>query len=64
MLTFLPLQQIDSLETDMQQPSYKPNTAQRMLAEQVLLFVHGKEGLSAALTATQVKGCILCLPAV
>ena len=61
MLTFLPLEQIHSLEADMQQPSYKPNTAQRLLAEQVLLFVHGKEGLSAAVTATQVRTCLPCL---
>lgn len=54
MLTFLPLDQIDSLQAEMQQPSYKPNTAQRLLAEQVLLFVHGQAGLSAALAATQV----------
>ena len=55
MLTFLPLEQIDKLEADMQQSEYKPNTAQRLLAEQVLLFVHGNEGLSAALAATQVS---------
>lgn len=54
MLTFLPLEQIGSLEAEMQQASYKPNTAQRLLAEQVLLFVHGKAGLSSALAATQV----------
>lgn len=55
MLTFLPLEQIEKLEADMQHTEYKPNTAQRLLAEQVLLFVHGNEGLSAALAATQVS---------
>lgn len=54
MLTFLPLDRIQSLEADMQQSDYEPNTAQRLLAEEVISFVHGDEGVSAALTATQV----------
>ncbi len=54
MLTFLPLDRIQSLEADMQQSDYEPNTAQRLLAEEVIGFVHGDEGVSAALTATQV----------
>lgn len=54
MLTFLPIDKIDTLQTDMQQQSYKPNTAQRLLAEEVIKFVHGEAGLSAALSATQV----------
>ena len=55
MLTFLPLDRIQQLEGDMQQSGYKPNTAQRLLAEEVIRFVHGEEGLSAALLATQVR---------
>ena len=54
MLTFLPVEEIDALEADMQQQTYQPNTAQRLLAEEVIRFVHGEEGLSAALSATQV----------
>lgn len=53
MLTFLPLDRIQSLEAAMQQSDYQPNTAQRLLAEEVIGFVHGDEGVSAALTATQ-----------
>ena len=54
MLTFLPLDTIQTLQDNMQQPSYKPNTAQRLLAEEVIQFVHGEQGLAAALSATQV----------
>ena len=55
MLTFLPLEELASLQGAMQEPGYKPNTAQRLLAEQVTLFVHGQDGLAAALAATQVR---------
>ena len=66
MLTFLPLEQIAELEQQMQGGSYKPNTAQELLAREVLTFVHGEQGLQAALQATQVgwrptKSCILQL---
>ena len=54
MLTFLPLEQIAKLEQQMQGGSYKPNTAQELLAREVLTFVHGEQGLQAALQATQV----------
>ena len=54
MLTFLPLEQIAELEQQMRGGSYKPNTAQELLAQEVLTFVHGKQGLQAALQATQV----------
>lgn len=54
MLTFLPLDRIDQLQHDMAAPEYKPNTAQRLLAEEVTRFVHGEEGLQQALNATQV----------
>ena len=55
MLTFLPLGRIDAIQADMQHDTYQPNTAQRLLAEEVIRFVHGEEGLSAALSATQVQ---------
>jgi tyrosyl-tRNA synthetase len=45
MLTFLPLQEIDSIEAHMASDSYKPNTAQQRLAEEVTRFVHGDEGV-------------------
>lgn len=52
-LTFLDLEEIDELEKDMKRPSYAPNTAQRRLAEEVTRFVHGEDGLSEALKATE-----------
>lgn len=55
MLTFLPLEDIQSLEASMQQPDYQPNTAQHLLASEVTLFVHGQHGLDQALKATQVR---------
>jgi tyrosyl-tRNA synthetase len=45
MLTFLPLQEIDEIEASMSQDGYRPNTAQRRLAEEVTRFVHGDEGV-------------------
>lgn len=44
-LTFLPLEEINALGSDMASPGYTPNTAQRRLAEEVTRFVHGEEGL-------------------
>ncbi len=55
MLTFVPLEDISALEQSMQQPGYKPNTAQRLLASEVTRFVHGQQGLDQALKATQVS---------
>ncbi|KAL8544111.1 hypothetical protein ACS0TY_004593 [Phlomoides rotata] len=52
-LTFLPMEEISKIEIEMQGPGYAPNTAQRRLAEEVTRFVHGEEGLSEALKATQ-----------
>lgn len=54
-LTFLPLEEINCLETEMQAEGYKPNTAQTILAREVTRFVHGAEGLKQAESATQVK---------
>lgn len=53
MLTFLDLDEIEDLERFMQSGSYAPNTAQKKLAEEVTRFVHGEEGLSSALVATE-----------
>jgi tyrosyl-tRNA synthetase len=52
-LTFLDVREIAEIEEGMRQPGYRPNTAQRRLAEEVTRFVHGEEGLAQALTATQ-----------
>ncbi|XP_038695688.1 tyrosine--tRNA ligase, chloroplastic/mitochondrial isoform X2 [Tripterygium wilfordii] len=52
-LTFLDTEEITSLERDMKSPGYVPNTAQRRLAEEVTLFVHGEDGLNEAIKATQ-----------
>ncbi len=46
--TFLALSAIDIVETQL---STHPNQAQRMLAEEVVRFVHGDEGLRGALEA-------------
>ncbi|KAL2467961.1 Tyrosyl-tRNA synthetase [Forsythia ovata] len=52
-LTFLSMEEIAQIERDMQGPGYVPNTAQRRLAEEVTLFVHGEEGLDEARKATE-----------
>mmetsp|Transcript_9285 Transcript_9285/g.16391 ORF Transcript_9285/g.16391 Transcript_9285/m.16391 type:complete len:518 (+) Transcript_9285:3-1556(+) len=53
MLTFIPLPELAEMETAMRVPGYAPNTAQRRLAEEVTRFVHGEEGLTQALKATE-----------
>ncbi len=52
MVTFLPLSEIREIESDMLSPNYVPNTAQKRLAEEVVLFVHGEEGVASAKRAT------------
>ncbi|CAI9777996.1 unnamed protein product [Fraxinus pennsylvanica] len=52
-LTFLSIEEIVKIEREMQGPGYVPNTAQRRLAEEVTLFVHGEEGLDEARKATE-----------
>lgn len=49
MLTFLDLKEIEAIEKSM----HIANSAQKRLAEEVTLFVHGKEGLEAALRVTE-----------
>ena len=53
MLTFLSLERISTIEKSMTEANYVPNTAQRILAEEITRFVHGDEGLSEALKATE-----------
>lgn len=53
MLTFLEMEEIEEIEKLMQSPTYTPNFAQKRLAEEVTLFVHGKEGLEKALKVTE-----------
>lgn len=48
MLTFLDLDEIQKIEEGM----HIPNSAQKRLAEEVTRFVHGEEGLEAALKVT------------
>lgn len=49
MLTFLDLEEIQEIEKSMNEP----NSAQKRLAEEVTLFVHGRQGLDAALRVTE-----------
>lgn len=49
MLTFLSMDEIRQIEAGM----HVPNSAQRRLAEEVTRFVHGEEGLQAALKVTE-----------
>lgn len=54
MLTFLPLPQIQDIETSMKQSNYVMNSAQTRLAEEVTRFVHGIDGLQEAQQATAI----------
>jgi len=54
-LTFLPLADVAALEAAASTAAYAPNTAQRLLAAEVTRFVHGADGLAAALAATAVS---------
>jgi len=55
-LTFLPLLEIEELERDMKSSSaYKPNTAQKLLAEEVTRMVHGEEGVKLAQKITSAS---------
>ncbi len=49
MLTFLEMDEIRKIEAGM----HVPNSAQKRLAEEVTRFVHGEEGLQAALKVTE-----------
>jgi tyrosyl-tRNA synthetase len=52
-LTFLDLKEIEDIEKFMLSSDYEPNFAQKRLAEEVTLFVHGKEGLEIAQKVTR-----------
>ncbi|XP_024369526.1 tyrosine--tRNA ligase, chloroplastic/mitochondrial [Physcomitrium patens] len=52
-LTFVDIKEIEALEASMKQPGYAPNSVQKRLAEEVTRFVHGEQGLTEALKATQ-----------
>lgn len=53
MLSFVPLEEIERLENSMQTADYKANTAQKLLAGELTLLLHGSEGLESALKATE-----------
>lgn len=53
MLTFLDLSEIHAIEKHMHASDYVSNTAQKRLAEEVVRFVHGEEGVASALRATE-----------
>jgi tyrosyl-tRNA synthetase len=53
MLTFLPIEEISALELQMKSSDYVSNSAQKLLASEVTRFVHGEEGLNAALRVTE-----------
>ena len=47
MLTFLPMEEVREVEAAMARDDYTPNTAQKLLAQEVTRFVHGEDGLQA-----------------
>lgn len=51
-LTFLPMDEIRTLEVQMNSADYVPNTLQKRLAEEVTRIVHGEEALQIALKVT------------
>lgn len=53
MLTFLPMEELHKIEQLRKEPNADPNLAQKILAREVTLFVHGEEGLQAALKVTE-----------
>jgi tyrosyl-tRNA synthetase len=53
MLTFMEMDEIRRYEREMQSEGYLPRTAQKRLAEEITLLVHGREGLQTALKVTE-----------
>ncbi|NGX35782.1 MAG: Tyrosine--tRNA ligase [Candidatus Anoxychlamydiales bacterium] len=53
MLTVLDIDDIIDIEKQMLSSNYKPNTAQKILAEVVTKFIHGEKGLEIALKVTK-----------
>ena len=52
-LTFLDMEEIKKIELSMQNTDYVPFTAQKILAREVTLFVHGQEALQTAIRVTE-----------
>lgn len=53
MLTFIEIEEIREYEKRIKEGTHVPNEAQRRLAEELTQFVHGEEGLKAALRVTK-----------
>ncbi len=53
MLTLLDIDQINDIEKQMQSSTYKANSAQKILAEEVTKFIHGEKGLKIAQDVTK-----------
>jgi len=51
-LTFIPIEEIEELELDLQNNRLPPHTAQKRLAAEVTKLVHGEEGLEKAFKVT------------
>jgi tyrosyl-tRNA synthetase len=52
-LTFIPMEEIQYIESQMKDLGYVPNTAQKRLAKELTLRLHGEEGYERALKATE-----------
>ncbi len=52
-LTFMDLNKISEIEKQMKCQNYVPNSAQKILAEEITRLVHGEEELKSALKVTQ-----------
>ena len=52
-LTDIDIETIEELERSMSSPSYVPGTAQKLLAETLVLFIRGKESLARAKSTTE-----------
>ena len=52
-LTCVPMEEILELETNMKSPKYIPNTAQKRLAQDLTVRIHGKESFERALKASE-----------
>jgi hypothetical protein len=55
-LRFVPLEEIAALEAAMRDESYRPNTAQMRLAEEVTRFVHGQQARGSQPTRLPPRG--------
>ena len=53
MLTFMDLEEIAQIEESMKSEGYLPNTAQKRLAQELTVLVHGQEGLEKAQKVTE-----------